>query len=242
MGPRNAVLGARDACEFRHWDLRWSSLWRHEAPYWAQETHASSTTRTFGGAPYGATKRCTGCGGACGLCHWDLRWGSLWGHETPPLVGDPHANCATGTFGGAPSGATKRVRCVPKWVARTYANCATGTFGGAPSGATKRVRGVPKWARSRMQSRPLGPSWAFGGVPYGATKRCPGLGKRMRAPPLGPSVELPMGPRNAALGEGTACELRHWDLWWSSLRGHEACEGCAEIGGGAATRTAPLGP
>ena len=42
MGPRNVVLGARDAYEFRHWDLRWSSLWGHETLHWAQETHASS--------------------------------------------------------------------------------------------------------------------------------------------------------------------------------------------------------
>ena len=42
MGPRNAVLGAGDACEFRHWDLRWGSLWGHETLHWAQETHASS--------------------------------------------------------------------------------------------------------------------------------------------------------------------------------------------------------
>eukprot|EP00959_Pyramimonas_sp_CCMP1952_P011540 242000-Pyramimonas_sp.AAC.1 len=43
----------------------------------------------------------------------------------------------------------------------------------------------------------------------------------MRDPPLGPSVELPIGPRNAALGARTACEFRHWDLWWSSQWGHE---------------------
>eukprot|EP00959_Pyramimonas_sp_CCMP1952_P339585 7111911-Pyramimonas_sp.AAC.1 len=28
---------------------------------------------------------------------------------------------------------------------------------------------------------------------------------------------LPMGPRNTALGAGTACEFRHWDLRWSFL-------------------------
>eukprot|EP00959_Pyramimonas_sp_CCMP1952_P170193 3555531-Pyramimonas_sp.AAC.1 len=43
----------------------------------------------------------------------------------------------------------------------------------------------------------------------------------MRTAPLGPSVELPMGPRNAALGGGTACELRHWDLRWGPFWGHE---------------------
>ena len=28
---------------------------------------------------------------------------------------------------------------------------------------------------------------------------------------------------------GTACEFRRWDLRWSSYRGHEPCEGCAEM-------------
>ena len=37
----------------------------------------------------------------------------------------------------------------------------------------------------------------------------------------GPSVELPMGPRDAVLGGGDACECSHWGLRWSSLRGHE---------------------
>ena len=59
--PRNVVLGKGDACELRHWDLRWSSLWGHETLYWVGETHANCATGTFGGAPYGATKRCTGC-------------------------------------------------------------------------------------------------------------------------------------------------------------------------------------
>ena len=53
-----------------------------------------------------------------------------------------------------------------RWAGRTHANCAIGALGGAPYGATKRVRGVPKR-----------------GVAH------------MRAVPLGPWVELPMGPR-----------------------------------------------
>eukprot|EP00959_Pyramimonas_sp_CCMP1952_P068477 1429083-Pyramimonas_sp.AAC.1 len=32
----------------------------------------------------------------------------VWGHETLCWVGETYADCATGTFGGAPSGATKR--------------------------------------------------------------------------------------------------------------------------------------
>ena len=47
-------------------------------------------------------------------------------------------------FGGAPYGATKRVRGVPKWGWGRHAGAAILAFGGAPYGATKRVRGVPK--------------------------------------------------------------------------------------------------
>eukprot|EP00959_Pyramimonas_sp_CCMP1952_P103381 2162226-Pyramimonas_sp.AAC.1 len=36
---------------------------------------------------------------------------------------------------------------------------------------------------------------AVGGAPYVTTKRCTGLGKRLQAPPLGPSVELLVGPQ-----------------------------------------------
>eukprot|EP00959_Pyramimonas_sp_CCMP1952_P222430 4649889-Pyramimonas_sp.AAC.1 len=53
---------------------------------------------------------------------------------------------------------------------------------------------------------------ALVGAPYGAAQRCAGCRRRMRTPPLGPSVELPTGPRNAVLGEGGACEQRHWGL------------------------------
>ena len=107
------ILVALPACEFRHWDLRWISLWGHET--------------------------LLGAGDACEFRHWDLRWSSLWSHETMHWAQETHASSATGTFGGAP---------------------------------------------------------------YGATKRCPGRKRRMRVPPLGPSVELPMGPRNAVLGAG----------------------------------------
>eukprot|EP00959_Pyramimonas_sp_CCMP1952_P185129 3871227-Pyramimonas_sp.AAC.1 len=52
------------------------------------------------------------------------------------------------------------------------------------------------------------PTGAFGVAPYGATKRCPGRGRCMRTAPLGPSLELLMGPRSAGMGGGDACELR----------------------------------
>ena len=59
-------------------------------------------------------------------------------------------NMATGAFGGAPNGATKRVRGVPKCVRWRHANPAiTGAFGGAPYGARNRVMGVPKWKSMR---------------------------------------------------------------------------------------------
>eukprot|EP00959_Pyramimonas_sp_CCMP1952_P123889 2590057-Pyramimonas_sp.AAC.2 len=80
-----------------------------------------------------------GRGTACEPCHWGRWWGSPWDHEAcegcAETGGDQHANPAV-------------------WA-----------FGGAPYGATNRVRGVPTWA-----------------------------GNRMRALPLGPSVEPPMGP------------------------------------------------
>eukprot|EP00959_Pyramimonas_sp_CCMP1952_P010911 228675-Pyramimonas_sp.AAC.1 len=53
--------------------------------------------------------------GACGLCHWSLRWSSLWGHDTLSWVAVTHADPASGTFGGAPYGATK---CCPGWRGR----------------------------------------------------------------------------------------------------------------------------
>ena len=71
-----------------------------------------------------------------------------------------------------------------------------GAFGGAPYGATNLVRGDPKWT-----------------------------GGRMRTLPLGPSVELPMGPRTvrgvSRNEPGDAFGPCHWGLRWSSLWGHE---------------------
>ena len=43
-------------------------------------------------------------------------------------------------LGGAPSGATKRVRGVPNRMRRRHVNPAAGALGGALYGATKRVR------------------------------------------------------------------------------------------------------
>ena len=72
------------------------------------ETHAGCAIEAFGGAPYGATKGCIG---------WE---GLMRGAPVEPsvelpmwprsvyLVWETHAGCATGAFGGAPHGATKR--------------------------------------------------------------------------------------------------------------------------------------
>eukprot|EP00959_Pyramimonas_sp_CCMP1952_P179700 3757570-Pyramimonas_sp.AAC.1 len=63
-------------------------------PNYISRTHADGGTGAFGGAPYGATKRCTG---------WVkmLNWAS-----------GVHADGGTGAFGGAPDGATKRYTCL----------------------------------------------------------------------------------------------------------------------------------
>eukprot|EP00959_Pyramimonas_sp_CCMP1952_P254340 5312775-Pyramimonas_sp.AAC.1 len=41
------------------------------------------------------------------------------------------------------------------------------------------------------------PAGASRGAPYGARQCCTGCGRRTWPPPLGPHVELPMGPRSA---------------------------------------------
>eukprot|EP00959_Pyramimonas_sp_CCMP1952_P067821 1415443-Pyramimonas_sp.AAC.1 len=66
MGPRNAVLGVADACGHANWELGWSSPWGHETLFWVWRTHVATPTGAAGGTPYGATKRCTACGG----CMW----------------------------------------------------------------------------------------------------------------------------------------------------------------------------
>eukprot|EP00959_Pyramimonas_sp_CCMP1952_P412726 8648431-Pyramimonas_sp.AAC.1 len=58
-----------------------------------------------------------------------------------------------------------------------------------------------------MRPLPLGPTAE---LPMGPRSAALGGGAACYLPPLGPSAELPMGQRNAALGGGSACELRHW--------------------------------
>ena len=61
------------------------------------------------------------------------------------------------------------------------------------------VRGVPKWAGGPHVDAPTGT--VIGGVPYGAPILIRGVpklaGGRMRTLPLGPSVELSVGPRSS---------------------------------------------
>eukprot|EP00959_Pyramimonas_sp_CCMP1952_P371023 7770276-Pyramimonas_sp.AAC.1 len=76
---------------------------------------------------------------------------------------------------------------------------------------------------------------AFGAAPHETTKRCAGWGERMRTPPLGPSLELPLGPRTAALGGGDACMCIHWGLPLNSLWGHEALYSVGGTHAGGAT-------
>eukprot|EP00959_Pyramimonas_sp_CCMP1952_P345067 7226765-Pyramimonas_sp.AAC.1 len=63
---------------------------------------------------------------------------------------------------------------------------------------------MPNWVCGTHADGPTGHEslywvWRTHVAPYEATKRCIGCGRRTWPPPLGPSVELPMGPRNAAL-------------------------------------------
>ena len=129
--PKRKCGGRGNACGLGHWGLRWNSLWGYETLYWVcwnghavgGETHVDLATGAFGGAPYGAMKRCTGRAGM------DMA-------RVGPV---------TGAFGGAPYGATKR--CAGRaerdmrWAAETHMNPVTGAFGGAPYGATKRSTG-----------------------------------------------------------------------------------------------------
>eukprot|EP00959_Pyramimonas_sp_CCMP1952_P441948 9251746-Pyramimonas_sp.AAC.1 len=60
MGPFSAVLGRGDARGHCHWSRRWRFLRGHENQSWVAVTHADTATGAFGGAPYGAIKRCPG--------------------------------------------------------------------------------------------------------------------------------------------------------------------------------------
>ena len=75
------------------------------------------------------------CWGACEHRHLGFRWSSLWGCEpcerVPKRPTGTHANTAECAFGGAPDGATHRVRGVPKQPDGAHTNTTTWAFGGA---------------------------------------------------------------------------------------------------------------
>ena len=145
--------------------------------------------------PMGPRNDVPGGGDACGLHHWDLRWSSLWGHETcdvqkhtmkcrfPGILcvklawrrTKPYASVSTAIlnifFGGAPYGGTKRARGVPKWGCRPHAGGATGAFGGAPLWGHETREGC---AETGCRQHAGGATGALGGAPYVATKRAMG--------------------------------------------------------------------
>eukprot|EP00959_Pyramimonas_sp_CCMP1952_P231113 4831206-Pyramimonas_sp.AAC.1 len=75
--------------------------------YWVGDPHAVCATGTFGGAPSGATRRCTGRGNRMRTAPLGPSVELPWCHETLYWAGEPRANCAAGAFGGTPSEATK---------------------------------------------------------------------------------------------------------------------------------------
>eukprot|EP00959_Pyramimonas_sp_CCMP1952_P159132 3328176-Pyramimonas_sp.AAC.1 len=78
-----------------------------------------------------------------------------------------HVSSAAGTLGGARHRGHEACEGCAEMARGRHASSAIGTSGGAPYGATQRLKGVPKWPEAAM-----------------------------RFPPLGPWVEIPMGPRN----------------------------------------------
>eukprot|EP00959_Pyramimonas_sp_CCMP1952_P062305 1302545-Pyramimonas_sp.AAC.1 len=80
-----------------------------ETLHWAKKTHASTATGDFGGAPYGATKRCTGSGKRMRTPPRNLRLSSAWSHETLTGRGKRMRAPPRGTSVElAPYGATRR--------------------------------------------------------------------------------------------------------------------------------------
>ena len=94
--PKMGSMRGGEACGHGHLGLRWNSLWGH----------GPREGRAKNGSLLGAD--------ACERRHLGLRWSSKWGREArggvPKSKALTHVNAATWTFGGAPSGAAKRVR------------------------------------------------------------------------------------------------------------------------------------
>ena len=139
-----------------------------------------------------------------------LQWCSLWGHVAregrADRCGGRPAGPATGAFGGAPYGATKRARGVPKFLLVGHANAATGASDGAPYGATKLARVCRNLRRGGVRR-------GHGGFRWSSLS-----GNEAREP-------------CAVMVVWEACERSHWCPRWSSLWGRDTCDGCAETGG-----------
>ena len=112
---------------------------------------ASVATGAFGGAPQYATQSMILCRNgretACERRDWGLRWSPRWGHETREGCAEtglePHANVATGVFGGTPDGAGAEMVWEP------HAHVATGAFDssahGTPGAPLERRVNMPRY-------------------------------------------------------------------------------------------------
>eukprot|EP00959_Pyramimonas_sp_CCMP1952_P079860 1669703-Pyramimonas_sp.AAC.1 len=93
---------------------------------------------------------------------------------------------------------TKRVRCVPRWVRQAHAGAASWAIGGAPYGARKGLRRVPKWSGGCMRALPVGssaePPFYGGGATHGRGGRMQALpfGPSVELP-MGPPTERGRG-------------------------------------------------
>ena len=108
------------------------------------------------------------------------------------------AGAATGALSRAPYMATNRVRGAPKWCGDGTRTIPLGPSVDFSLGPRRTRGGRQHWGLRKRANHPTG---AFGGAPYMATSRVRGApkwgGEVMRAIPLGPLVELPMGSRAA---------------------------------------------
>ena len=193
-----AEIGGGTPCGHPHWGHRWSSLGatkRVRGIKWSGRRHANAPTEALGGAASGAMTRASKRAGGR---HEGLALGFFGG---VPLCG--HEACAGCAEMG---GGTPRGPC--HWGLRWSSLCGHATcegcaeMGGADACGRCHLglRWSSPWGHETLSwvgwTHADGAAGAFGGAPDGATKRCPGWVGRMRAVPLGPSVELPRGPRS----------------------------------------------
>ena len=174
---------------------------------------------------------CEGCAdmsaaAPCEYLHWGLRWSSLW--DTTRVRGvrkwarRRHASTSTRAARGVPAPWDTKRAGGRAWPRRRLPSTPNWAVGVPPLGGTKHMKGVFKQARRRHASTATG---AVGGGPCGARnvrRVCPNrCGGAIRAPPLGPWVEVRVGRGSsrggAELGAAAPCEHLHWGREWSSL-------------------------